>query len=127
MKKNKKVATQPPMKQNKKAIARPPIRPTGVIFALAANLLLVTVADLVATRLGLGVNGSVALRLLLPFLAGVITTLYVGQRGGIHAFLGGMISIPILALAILPGAWQVSLLAGALCTLGGAVTEVVRR
>ena len=115
------------MRQNKTVAERPPIRPTGVIFALAANLLLVTAADLVVAQFGLGVNVSVALRLLFPFLAGVITALYVGRRGGMHAFLGGMISIPILGLAIIPGAWQVSLLAGALCTLGGAVTEVLRR
>lgn len=115
------------MKRQEKVAAPPPIRPTGVIFALAANLLFVTIADLLITRLGLGVNSSVILRLLFPFLAGIVTTLYVGQRGAIHSFLGAMLSVPILALAILPGAWQVSLLAGAVCALGGAVTEVVRR
>jgi len=111
------------MKQ-KSSPARQPIRPTGIIFALAANLLLVTVADYLISALALGVNVSVAVRLFLPFLAGVATTIYVGQRGAIHAFIGAMISVPILALAILPGAWGVSLIAGALCAMGGAVTEV---
>lgn len=111
----------------KSTAATPSIRLTGIIFALAANLLLVTVADYLITALDLGVNPSVAVRLLLPFLAGAATTLYVGRRGGIHALIGGMISVPIIALAILPGAWRVSLLVGVLCALGGAVIEVVWR
>lgn len=113
--------------QQKSTATAPAIRITGIIFALAANLLLVTVGDYVITAQGLGVNSSVAVRLLLPLLAGAATTLYVGRRGGIHAMIGGMISVPIIALAILPGAWRVSLLVGALCALGGAVIEVMWR
>jgi hypothetical protein len=44
-----------------------------------------------------------------------------------HAFLGGILSIPILGLFVLPGAWQLAIFAGAFCTLGGAVTEIVMR
>ncbi len=106
---------------------RTPIRWVGVLFAVALNVLLSTLADLAVRQLGLDVTPSVAVRLLAPFVAGVLTTLYVGTRGGIHAFLGGLISVPLVALFVLSGAWRVSLLAGIFCALGGAVTEVVRR
>jgi hypothetical protein len=106
---------------------RAPIRWVGVLFAVALNLLLVTLADLAVRQLGLDVTPSVALRLFAPFVAGVLTTLYVGTRGSMHAFLGGLISVPLVALFVLSGAWRVSLLAGIFCALGGAVTEVVRR
>jgi hypothetical protein len=106
---------------------RPPLQWIGILFAVALNLVLVTLADLAIQQLGLAVTASVALRLLAPFVAGVLTALYVGVRGGVHAFLGGLISVPLIALFVLSGAWRVSLLAGAFCALGGAVTEVIRR
>ncbi len=104
-----------------------PIRWLGVLFAVAMNLVLVTLADLAVRQLGLAVTPSVFVRLVAPFIAGVLTTLYVGQRGGIHAFLGGLVSIPLLALFVLTGAWRVSLLAGAFCAFGGTLMEVARR
>jgi hypothetical protein len=57
----------------------------------------------------------------------VLTAFYVRQRGGVHAFIGGLLSIPILALFILTGLWQTAILCGAFCTLGGAITEIVMR
>ncbi len=110
-----------------KSRAKPPIRWLGVLFAVAMNLVLVTLADLAVRQLGLTVTPSVFVRLVAPFIAGLLTTLYVGQRGGIHAFLGGLISIPLLALFVLTGAWRVSLLAGAFCAFGGTLTEIIRR
>jgi len=98
-----------------------------VLFAVAMNLVLVTLADLAVQQLGLAVTPSVVVRLIAPFVAGLLTTLYIGQRGGIHAFLGGLISIPLLALFVLTGAWRVSLLAGALCALGGVLMETISR
>lgn len=103
------------------------LRWPGVLFAVAANLLLVTLADMLVTRLGLAVNTSVVVRLAAPLLAGVLTALYVGYRGGMHALVGGIISVPLLATLVLPGAWAVSFLAGVLCTLGGALMELVNR
>ncbi|MCB0063051.1 MAG: hypothetical protein KDE19_13090 [Caldilineaceae bacterium] len=103
------------------------LRWPGVVFALAANLLLVTLADMAVTQLRLGINASVVVRLVAPLLAGVLTTLYVGYRGGMHALIGGLISIPLLATFVLPGAWAVSLLAGVICTLGGALMEIMGR
>lgn len=106
---------------------RAPIRLTGVIFAVAANLLLVTIADMIVAQLDVTTGFSAILRLITPFLAGLLTALYIGERGGIHAAIGGLITIPLLALFVLSGAWQVSLLAGALCALGGSVMEVLQR
>ena len=104
-----------------------PIQWTGVLFALACNMLLVTAVDLVIRDQGLAVNLAVALRLLAPVVAGVLTAFYVRQRGGIHAFIGGMVTIPLLALLVFQGNWQSALLAGALCALAGAVSEVLLR
>ncbi len=115
------------MSRQNDATAKSPLRWNGIVFATALSLLLVTLADVAITQSGLGTNGSVILRLLAPLVAGGLTTLYVGSRGGMHALVGGLISVPIVALLILPGAWAVALLTGVLCALGGAVTEVVRR
>lgn len=104
-----------------------PIQWTGVIFAIACNMLLVTVVDLAIRDRGLAVTLAVALRLLAPIVAGVLTAYYVRQRGGIHAFIGGMISIPLLAFLVFQGNWQSALLAGALCALAGALAEVLLR
>ena len=104
-----------------------PIRWTGVIFALAANLLLVTVVDIAMGDRPVNLSTALALRLLAPILAGLLTAFYVQQRGGIHAFLGGMISVPLLALLIFQGNWQSALLAGILCALAGTVGELVLR
>lgn len=104
-----------------------PIQWTGVLFALACNMLLVTVSDLVIRDQALAVNLAVALRLLSPVVAGVLTAVYVRQRGGIHAFIGGMLTIPLLALLVFQGNWQSALLAGAVCALAGAVSEVLLR
>ena len=103
---------------------KPPILWTGVLFALAANLLLVTVADSIAEQLQWS-GGLESIAVICgALLAGIFTAFYVRQRGGIHAFIGGMISIPILGLFILAGAWQLAIFAGAFCTLGGAIMEL---
>ena len=106
---------------------RPPIHWGGVLFSLALNLILSTLADFMINQLALMVGPSVTIRLLAPLLAGILTALYVGERGGIHALLGGLLSVPLLATVILPGAWRVSLLVGVVCALGGALTEFVRQ
>lgn len=110
-------------------VERPPLRWAGVLFAVVVNILLVTLADLAIAQFDLSDNVglSVVLRLLGPLFAGILTALYVGPRGGIHALLGGMISVPLLATFVLFNAWRVSLLAGIVCAFGGAVTEVLRR
>lgn len=107
--------------------AKPPLQWTGVLFALAANLMLVTLVEVLSHQLGLGNWAWLLAGIAAPLLAGLLTARYTGQRGAIHAFLGGLISIPIIGLLILPDAWQFALFAGAYCTLGGAVTELATR
>lgn len=106
---------------------KPPLHLSGVIFALAANLLLPTTAEVLLAGLEPGNPFWFLVGVVAPFLAGVLTATYTRERGGMHAFLGGMISVPVLALFIFTGLWQVALLAGAFCTLGGALTELVMR
>ena len=106
---------------------RPPIQWAGVLFALVCTLLLVTGVDMMMSNLRLATELALGLRLAAPLLAGVLTALYVGPRAGIHAFIGGMISIPLLAVIIFPGNWQSAVLAGALCALAGAIGEVILR
>lgn len=106
---------------------RKPILWTGVLFAIAGNLLLVTVVDFAIRNRAIDPGLALALRLLAPMAAGLLTALYVRQRGGIHAFIGGMISIPLFALLIFVGNWPFAILAGALCALAGAMSEVMLR
>jgi hypothetical protein len=107
--------------------ARPPIRWAGVLFACAANILLVTLMDALVRTLQLNTTFEVLATLAAPLLVGALTTIYVGKRGGIHAFLGGMITIPVLALLTFGGVWAPAILAGAFCGMGGAVTEALTR
>lgn len=106
---------------------RGPIRATGILFALAANVLLVTGADTLVRRLGLPLSYEALATMVAPVIAGVATALYVRQRGGIHAFIGGLISMPILTYLVFGGVWQFGILAGAFCGLAGALTEIFLR
>ena len=65
--------------------------------------------------------------LVAPVVAGTATALYVKKRGGIHAFIGGLISMPILTYLVFGGVWQFGIFAGAFCGLAGALTEIVLR
>lgn len=113
---------------NKQAArAKAPLRWTGVVFAFATNLLLVTVVNALVQTLQLPAEFEVLATLVAPVTAGVLTALYVGARGGMHAFLGGMVSVLPLWLLIFNGVWQPAFLAGCFCTLGGAVTEILIR
>jgi hypothetical protein len=119
-------------KRSKREAARPPPKPpllwTGVLFALAANLLLVTLADLLHRGLPGGLPApTILIVVIAPLLAGILTERYTRHRGAMHAFVGGMASIPLLALYVLPGGWSLAILAGAFCTLGGALMELRSR
>lgn len=107
--------------------AKPPIRWVGVFFAAALNLALVSLAQLLVNRLGLSLNYELLATLVAPVLAGVLTHLYVQERTGVHAFLGGLISIPLLAYLSFDGVWQFAVLAGAFCGLSGALAELLTR
>lgn len=110
------------MKKPATVATKPPLHWAGVLFALAANLLLPTVADM-----ALGSIGSTLAYVIAPLIAGSLTALYVRQRGAIHALIGGLLTVPLLGLFIFPGLWQLAILAGAFCPLGGALTELVLR
>ena len=104
-----------------------PIRIAGILFALAANLFLVTAADALVRGIGLPISFEVLATLVAPFIAGVATAFYVKQRGGVHAFVGGILSIPLLTYLVFGGYWQFGVLAGAFCGLSGALTEIFLR
>jgi hypothetical protein len=104
-----------------------PIRWTGVVFAFATNILLVTLMDGLVRTLELSTTFEVLATLVSPLAVGALTAFYVGERGGMHAFIGGMASIPVLALLIFGGVWPPAVLAGAFCAMGGAITEVLTR
>ena len=106
---------------------KPPLRWTGVLFALAANMLLVTVFRGLVQVVGMPFELNVLDTMVAPLLAGTLTAFYVPHRGGMHAFLGGMLHVPLLGLFIFDGVWQFAIFAGAFCTLGGAITELALR
>ena len=107
--------------------AKPPLQVLGVVFALAANMLLVTAAHILVINSGLPPEAEVLATFVGPVIAGIATAFYVRERGGIHAFLGGMISVPLLAFIVFSGYWQPALFAGAFCGLSGSVAEVILR
>lgn len=109
------------------AAAKPPLSWQGALFAFATNMLLVTVLTGLVQTMALPIEFEALATLAGPLLAGVLTALYVRYRGGMHAFLGGMLSVLPLTFFIFQGAWQPALYAGAFCTIGGALTEVVQR
>jgi hypothetical protein len=99
------------------------LRISGVAFALTANLLTATMASMAAYSLQLSGLTEVIVSLAGPVLAGVSTALYTGSRGGMHSFIGGMLSIPILAYVVFANDWRLAILAGSVCALAGALTE----
>ena len=98
-----------------------PLRWTGVVFALAANLLLVTVADALS---GTGENSGTLATVFAPLIAGAATALYTRQRGGIHALIGAAIALPVLAFIVFPTDWPRAIFATLFCIMGAAVTEL---
>ena len=132
--KNKKPAASKPKRtkpgMSKSEPSKPdkgPIRITGILFALAANMLLVTVADALVQGVGLPISYELLATIVAPVIAGATTTFYVKQRGGIHAFIGGLLSIPLLTYLVFGGFWQFGILAGAYCGLSGSLTEIFLR
>jgi hypothetical protein len=106
---------------------KPALRITGIVFAFALNLFLISVISLLGTGTRVDPNTLTVLILVAAVLAGLLTTWYVGARSGIHAFIGGLLSAPFLGLFVLVGNWQLSLLAGSFCALGGIAGEFLHR
>jgi hypothetical protein len=103
--------------------SKEPIRWTGVVFALAANLLLVTIADLIAGPTG----STTAATVIAPLIAGGATSIYTRTRGGLHALIGALIALPLIALINFPTAWPLAIFATLFCTMGAALTELALR
>ncbi len=112
---------------NRSAIPKPPLRWTGALFAFAANVLLVSVADSLVGRVQGGLNLELLATVVAPLLAGVLAARYAGARGAMHAFVGAALSTPVLAYVVFDGAWPLAIFAMAFCTLGGAFTEIAAR
>ncbi len=115
------------MSKQGKQVDKPPIHFSGVLFALAANMLLVTAAHMLVAGTALPPEAEVLATFVGPTIAGIATALYVKQRGGMHAFIGGLISVPLLAYVAFGGFWQPAVLVGAFCGLTGSLTEVLLR
>ena len=107
--------------------SRPPLRPLGMLFAFALNLFFVSVVYISGGNWGWSSSLLVAAVLIAAAAAGILTAFYVGARSGIHAFIGGFGSVPVLGLLIIPGNWSFALLAGSLCALGGIAGEYFQR
>jgi hypothetical protein len=100
--------------------AKEPIRWTGVLFAFAATLLLVTLADY-----AVGPTGSTAITTVFaPLIAGSATAIYTRTRGGLHALIGAAIALPILVFVLFPTQWPLALFAALFCVLGASLTEL---
>ena len=105
---------------------KPPLRWTGVIFALAAKLLLPTAIEIIAEPWICGAMLLALVSIIAPLIAGAVTASYAPTRG--HARLPRRaISVPILGFLVFPGQWQFAIFAGAFCTLGGTIMELVMR
>jgi hypothetical protein len=109
------------------ATAKPPLKWTAVLFAFAANMLLVTLANSLVQALQWPAEFEILATLVAPLVAGLLTALYARVRGGMHAFLGGLLSVLPLLLFTFGGVWQLAVFAGCFCTLGGALTEIALR
>ncbi len=106
------------------AAPKPPLRWTGVIFAFAMNLLLVTLTHSAVQALHLSLNSELLATVIAPLIAGAATAYYAKARGGVHALIGSIFALPILGLYVFPNAWPLAVFAAAFCTMGGAVTEL---
>lgn len=124
---NPPMSPRPSKSQGARTQPKPPLKWTGVLFAFATNMLLVTVANGLVQTMRWPVEYEALATIVAPVLAGIFTALYVRQRGAVHAALGGLLSFLPLAIFIFNSAWQPAFFAAAFCTLGGAVTEVATR
>jgi len=114
-------------RQRRPAEPKAQLRWEGAIFAFASNMMLVTALTGLVQSQRLPIEYEVLATLFGPLLAGVLTALYVRQRGGMHAFLGGLLSLLPLTFFIFQGSWQPALYAGSFCTIGGALAELWQR
>lgn len=106
---------------------KPPLLWTGVLFAFAANVLVVNLVQQLVGTSPANFTFEAIVTLAAPLLVGAASAFYVRQRAGMHAFLGGMLSILVLVFTPFGGNWQFAILAGSFCAMGGAITELLLR
>jgi phosphate/sulfate permease len=107
---------------------KPPLRLLGIVFAFALNMMLVSLAYMMGSAWSNDPYLIMAMILLAAVVAGMGTTWYVGPRSGIHAFIGGLLTMPFLALFVFdPGNLPSAILAGSFCALGGIAGEFFLR
>ena len=114
---------------------KPPLQLLGIVYAFSLNLLLVSVTYMMGISWRLDPGLLLALIIGVAAMAGVATTLYVGPRSGIHSFIGGLLSMPVLLLFVfptnnllyLPLVLPYAILAGSFCALGGIAGEFFLR
>lgn len=125
MGKRQKLREQEPGSPSAQRKPRAPIRFLGVLVAALGNLVVMTAISLGGSAL----SGNVLLALILfgAALVGAATAIYVGARGGIHAFLGGMISIVPIATIAFARNWALAIYAGGFCAIGGLLAERLSR
>jgi hypothetical protein len=100
----------------------------GIAFAFAINLLLVSLVFVFfSSGWQIASDLLVGIALVVALFAGILTTWYVGPRSGIHAFIGGLLSVPVLGIFVIPGNWGIALLAGSFCAAGGILGEFFLR
>lgn len=96
----------------------------GVVYPLLINIALATIASLAALQLRS--PNLLTFVALAGAITGILTVLYVGKRGGVHAFIGGMISVPIIAWVAFSWSWTPALYAGIFCALAGLLFDRIR-
>lgn len=112
---------QPLPKQPKSA----PILWTRVLVGFALNVMIVTLGLYALADMSYGL----LLTLVGPVIIGALMGFVIPHRPGVHIFLSGMLSIPFLALVVLPGpiSWPYAILAGGICALAGLLVDLFRR
>ena len=96
----------------------------GIAYPLLINIALVTIAGLAAAQFR-SINPFLLIAIA-GALTGILTVMYVGERGGTHAFIGGMLSVPFTAWIAFNGTWMPALYGGIFCALAGLLFYRVR-
>lgn len=97
----------------------------GIVYPLLINVSLVTIASLAAAQFR-SINPFLLIALA-GALTGILTVMYVDERGGTHAFIGGMLSVPFTAWIAFNWTWLPALYGGIFCALAGLLYYRVRK
>lgn len=96
----------------------------GIAYPFLINIALVTIASLAAERFR-GINPFLLIAIA-GTLTGILTVMYVRERGGTYAFIGGMLSVPFTSWLAFNWTWVPALYGGIFCALAGLLYYRVR-